>query len=113
MDYYEEFYIRGFERIRKGKKGAVYMRYADERQGARKPEIEETPLNYGGADTENYVITVPKRKMNACVIVIRTSKSTYQAMACDEGRVERFSETSVESLRKAVTAFFERVSKAS
>ncbi len=113
MDYYEEFHLEGFERIRKSENGAVYVRYAEKSSGnERKPAIEATPLRYGGTDTASYVVSIPSRKISACVIVLRTSKSTYQAMTCDERQIERFSKTSLESLRLAVTDFFTKQTKA-
>ena len=115
MIIYEGLYIKGFERIDKGEDGAVFVRYAEAKQDDREPEIMETPLYYGGKDTANYTITIPKpraRKVTACAIVTRSSKNHYQAAVYDEKRIEYFCKTSLEGLRLAVTDFFKKQTKA-
>lgn len=109
MIIYDGFYLSGFTRIDKGEAGAVFVRYADVQDDTRKPEINETPLYYGGADTYNFTISIPKpkaQKITACAIVTRSSKNCYQATAFDERRIKAFNRDSLDGLRKAVADFF-------
>ena len=112
MIIYDGFYINGFTRIDKGEAGAVFIRYAEEAQDKREPEIKETSLYYGGADTANFIISIPKpkaRKPIACAIVTRSSKNHYQAAVYDEKRIEYFYETTLDGLRRLVADFFKHV----
>ena len=103
------FYLSGFTRLDKNEAGAVFVRYSEEEQDNRKPEICETPLLYGGAGTANYAISIPKPKARtpqACAIVTRTSKNRYSATVYDEKRIESFHSESLDGLRKKVAEFF-------
>ena len=109
MIIYDGFYISGFSRIDKGEEGAVFVRYEDEKEDKRAPEIKETPLYYGGADTVNYALSLPKpraRKLAACAIVTRTSKNNYTATVFGARRIETFKEHSLDGLRRKVADFF-------
>ncbi len=109
MIIYDGFYLNGFTRIDKGEAGAIFVRYADEEQDKRKPEISETPLLYGGAGTANYTITIPNprpRKISDYAIVTRTSKNRYSATIHDEKRIDTFHSESLDGLRRRVAEFF-------
>ncbi len=112
MIIYDDFYLNGFSKIDKGEAGAVFVHYAEERKDDREPEIVEAPLYYGGANTANYTISIPKpraRVISACAIVTRTSKNCYQATVYDERRIERFTAETLNGLRKTVSEFFKNV----
>lgn len=114
MIIHDGFYLNGFTRMDKGEAGAVFVRYAEEDEDKRKPEIKETPMYYGGADTMNFTLTIPKprpRKMTACAIVTRSSKNCYSATVFDERRIETFKESSLNDLRTACAAFFAGVKR--
>lgn len=103
------FYLSGFTRIDKGEAGAVFAHYEEEQEDNRMPEIREAPLYYGGKDTANYTLSIPKpkaRKMTACAIVTRSSKNCYQATAYDPRRIEHFKADTLDGLRYKVAAFF-------
>ncbi|MDE7159064.1 MAG: hypothetical protein K2N74_05760 [Clostridiales bacterium] len=111
MIIYDGFYISGFTRMDKGEAGAVFVRYEDEKaeEGKRAPEIREAARQYGGANTENYTVCVPKpraRKLAACAIVTRTSKNNYTATVFGARRIETFKEHSLDGLRRKVAEFF-------
>lgn len=109
MIIHNGFYLSGFTRKDMGEAGAVFVHYAEEKQDDREPEIMETPLYYGGADTANYTITIPKpraRKVTACAIVTRSSKNRYQATVYDERRIEYLKSDTLDGLRCTVAAFF-------
>ena len=103
------FYLRGFTRLDKNEAGAVFVRYEEEQANSRKPEIKETPLLYGGENTANYTLSIPKpkaRNPQACAIVTRTSKNRYSATVYDEKRIDTFHSESLDGLRKTVADFF-------
>lgn len=109
MIIHDGFYLNGFTRQDKGEEGAVFVHYEDEREDKRAPEIKETPMYYGGADTANYTVSIPKpraRKITACAIVTRSSKNCYQATVYDERRIESFKADTLDGLRRTVAAFF-------
>lgn len=106
------FYLNGFTRIDKGEAGAVFVHYAEESEDKRAPEIMETPMRYGGADTVNFALSIPKprpRKVTACAVVTRSSKNCYSATVYDERRIETFKKSSLNDLRKRCAAFFAEV----
>lgn len=105
-----DFYLSGFTRIDKGEAGAVFVRYAEEEQDERKPEIEETYLRYGGAGMLSYALSIPlpkPRRIVAEAIVTRTSRSRYTAVVYDEKRIAEFKEDTIGGLRSVVAAFFQ------
>lgn len=112
MTIHNGFYLSGFTRLDKGEAGAVFVHYEEAREDKRAPEIRESPMYYGGADTENFTISIPKpkgKKLTACAIVTRTSKNCYQATVYDERRIENFKSDSLDGLRRTVADFFKRV----
>lgn len=103
------FYLRGFTRMDKGEEGAVFLRYAEEAADKRAPEFKETPLLYGGENTMNFTLSIPKprpAKISACAIVTRSSKNCYSATVFDEWRIETFKESSLSLLQKHCAKFF-------
>lgn len=103
------FYLRGFNRMDKGEAGAVFVRYEEDKHEERAPEIERAYLNYGGADTDNYTLSIPKpraKRITACAIVTRSSKNCYSATVYDVCRIETFKADSLDGLRKRVANFF-------
>lgn len=103
------FYLHGFTRIDKGEAGAVFVHY-DETADTRAAEIRETPLLYGGENTANYTLSIPKPrplKITACAVVTRSSKNCYAATVYDERRIETMRADSLDGLRKKVAEFFE------
>lgn len=112
MVIHNGFYLNGFTRLDKGEAGAVFVHYEDECEDKRAPEIKEAPLYYGGADTANFTVSIPKpkaRKITACAIVTRSSKNCYQASCYDEKRIESFKADTLDGLRRTVAAFFKEV----
>ncbi len=105
MIIYDSFYLSGFTRLDKGEAGAVFVRYSEEEE-VPAPTVTPAYLRYGGAGTANYIISVPKLWVNACAIVTRTSKNCYRATVYDEKRIESFSESTLDSLRRTVAEFF-------
>ncbi len=104
-----DFYLYGFTRQDKGEEGAVFVRYDLQPAAEGKPEINETPLMYGGKGMRNYTLSIPlppPPKITACVIVTRTSKKRYQAVAYDDCRIESFSSQMIGELRRIVSNFF-------
>lgn len=112
MEIKSGFYLRGFRRVDMGESGAVFVHYEDEPEKLRAPEIKETPQCYGGANTANYTISIPKlraQKITACAIVTRSSKNCYQATVYDARRIERFNSDTLDGLRRLVADFFKEV----
>jgi len=106
------FYLNGFTRIDKGEEGAVFVHYEDEGEEQRAPEIRETPLYYGGPNTANYTLSIPKpkaKKLAACAIVTRSSKNCYQATVFDAKRIDNFKSDTLDGLRQTVARFFGEV----
>ena len=102
------FYLSGFTRVDLGETGAVFLQYEESKE-TRKPEIRETPMYYGGANTTNFTLSIPKpkpRNLVACAIVTRTSKNCYQATAFGKKRIEYFRSDTLDGLRHAVATFF-------
>lgn len=111
MIIHDGFYLNGFTRMDKGEAGAVFVHYAEEGEDKRAPEMK--PI-YGGADTVNFTLFIPKprpRKVTACAVVTRSSKNCYSATVYDERRIETFKESSLNDLRKRCAAFFEGVAR--
>lgn len=102
------FYLHGFTRIDKGEAGAVFVHY-ENTQAAEPAEIRETPLLYGGENTANYTLTIPKPKppkITACAVVTRSSKNCYTSTVYDEQRIETMRADSLDGLRRKVATFF-------
>ena len=105
-----DFYLTGFTRKDMGEQGAVFLRYDDPPIDMRVPQIEEYGLKYGGPNSANYIITIPKplpRKIGACAIVTRSSRSRYAATCYDDKRITEFHTDTLNGLRKLVSEFFE------
>lgn len=109
-----DFYLSGFTRQDKGEAGAVFVHYEEVQEDKRAPEIKEVALYYGGADTANFTVSIPKpkaKKITACAIVTRTSKNCYQATVYDETRIEMLRKDSLDGLRAVVAEFFQNSKK--
>lgn len=105
-----DFYLNGFTKQDKGESGAVFVRYEKLQESDCAPEIKETPLYYGGSDTLNFTVSIPKPhkpRITASAIVMRTSKSRYTAVVYDERRIEELKSDTLKGLKKSVEEFFE------
>lgn len=108
MEINRNFYLYGFERHNKGEDGAVFIRYSDQKD-ERKAEVNALPMYYGGSDTLNYTISVPKPRgklLTGCAIVTRSSKNIYQTTVFNETRIESFRAESLGDLNRMVEKFF-------
>ena len=112
MTIHNGFYLTGFTRKDMGEAGAVFVHYEEEHEDKRAPEIREAPLYYGGADTANFTLSIPKpraKKITACAVVTRSSKNCYQATVYDERRIEYLKSDTLDGLRRTVATFFKGV----
>lgn len=112
MIIYDGFYLKGFTRIDKGEAGAVFERYGEAKaQEKQPPRIKESEkYNNPAASVYSLVIPAPApRHVVACAVVTRTSKNCYQATVYDERRIEHFTATTLDGLRRTVADFFEGV----
>lgn len=108
MEINRNFYLYGFQRCDKGEDGAVFLHYSEQKD-ERKAEINASPIYYGGSDTVNYSISIPKPKeklLTGCAIVTRSSKNIYQATVFDETRIESFRAEALGDLNRMVEKFF-------
>ncbi len=106
----DDFYLTGFTRNDMGEQGAIFLRYDEPKNDNRKPQIEEYGVRYGADNSVNYIITIPKpmpRKIVACAIVTRSSRSRYSATCYDNKRIGEFHTDTLNGLRKLVAEFFE------
>lgn len=104
-----DLYLSGFTRQDKGENGAVFVRYETPQGSDRAPEITETPLYYGGKDTVNYTVSIPKPqkpRITGSAIIRRTSKSRYTAVVYDERRIEELKAETLNRLKKDIEEFF-------
>ncbi len=114
MEIKSGFYLTGFTRIDKGEEGAVFVRYDEPAAKAQTPEINEAFLEYGGKNSESYILTIPRqlpRNVVAVAIVTRTSKNCYSATAFGERLIDTFKADSLDGLRGKVARFFAEESK--
>lgn len=103
------FYLSGFTRRDLGEEGAVFVHYEEPPTNARGAEIKETPMYYGGPDTANYTLSIPKPKakeITACAIVTRTSKNCYQASVFDKKHIGNYKADTLDGLRRICADFF-------
>ena len=107
MEIKSEFYLNGFTRIDKGEQGAVFIRYDDLNERKDTPAINEGYLNYGGMNSESFVVSIPARNAISAAIVTRTSKNRYSATAFGVWKISTFYDESLSGLRKQVAKFFE------
>ena len=104
-----DIYLYGFEKYDKGDEGIVFLRYQEEQKDERKAEINYSPMYYGGRDTDNYTLSIPKprgRRCNACAVVKRTSKNKYTVTAFDDDRIIMFKSETVDDVQKGLNEFF-------
>ncbi len=109
MTVSRDFNLDGFYRENKGEDGAVFLRYSEDKD-ERTAEIRKTPMYYGGADTENYILSVPKprgKTVDACVAVVRTSKNNYIVTAFDRTGLITFKSESLNDVAERCTEFFQ------
>ena len=109
MKINNEFSLFGFDRENRGEDGAVFPRYREPKEDKRKAEITKSPMYYGGFDTENYTLSVPKPKAKelvACVVVARTSKNKYFITMFDKMAITTFRATSWDDIERSVKYFF-------
>ncbi len=111
MEIKNGFYLTGFTRIDKGDEGAVFVRYDDLKERKGKPAINEAFLNYGGKNTENFIISVPCRNVVSAAIVTRTSKNRYSATVFGVRLIRTFYADSLDGIRNTVANFFDEESK--
>lgn len=102
MEIKSGFYLTGFTRIDKGEQGAVFVRY--DNPGA--PSINEAFLNYGGKNSENFILSMPARNVISAAIVTRTSKNRYSATVFGVRSISSFCADSLDGLRNIVATFF-------
>lgn len=111
MIIYDGFYLHGFTRIDKGEAGAVFERYGEAVQEKQPARIKESE-RYNNPAARVYSVIVPEpapRHVVACAVVTRTSKNCYQATVYDDRRIEHFTATTLDGLRRVVSDFFEGV----
>ena len=109
MKINNEFSLFGFDRENRGEDGAVFLRYEEPKDDERKVEISKSPMYYGGFDTENYVLSVPKpkaKRLVACVVVARTSKNKYFITMFDKKAIITFRATSWDDIQESCKQFF-------
>lgn len=111
MEIKSGFYLTGFTRIDKGEQGAVFVRYDELNERRAAPAINEGYLNYGGKNSENFVVSIPSRNIIAAAIVTRTSKNRYSATAFGVRLISTIYDESLDGLRGKVAQFFEEDSK--
>ncbi len=102
-------YLDGFVKQDKGEEGIVFLRYQKEQADERKAEIHFNPMYYGGRDTDNYTLIIPKpreRKFDACAVVKRTSKNKYTVTAFDDDHIITFKSETVDEVQKGLNEFF-------
>ncbi len=106
MEIKDAFYLTGFTRIDKGEQGAVFVRYDEPSERKSAITINESFLNYGGRNSENYNISIL-----AAAIVTRTSKNRYSATVFGERLIDTLYSSTLDGLRVKAEAFFAEESK--
>ena len=108
MKISNSFNLWGFKREDRGEDGAVFVRYSEQKD-TREAEINASPMYYGGRDTVNYTISIPKPKekiLTGCAIVTRSSANKYQATVFDQTRIRAFNATALGELLRLCERFF-------
>lgn len=104
-----DIYLYGFDKYDKGDEGIVFLRYQEEKKDERTAEIHASPMYYGGRDTDNYTLSIPKpreRKFNACAVIKRTSKNKYTVTAFDDDRIIMFKSETADDVGRSLNTFF-------
>lgn len=104
-----DIYLYGFEKHDRGEEGIIFLRYREDEKDERKAEINKSPMYYGGRDTDNYMLIIPKpreRKFDACAVVVRTSKNKYTITAFDDKRIINFKSETVDDVGRSLNEFF-------